>query len=111
MSTLLELVSRNTPAVYRDPSFQTSTALNLTHLQRRESAFPQALEPTQALQFRGDFLGLLIKLQIPEPLHHVVSLLNEIRDPLDFTGVLDHLWGYSETEFGKFAAEYRSLSR
>lgn len=111
MSTLLEQVSRAVPSVYRDQGFHVATAMNLAHIQRRESAFPQPVEMTQSLQFRGDFIGLLQTLGYPESIHHLLTLLNEIPDPLDFDKPLDTLWTYTETEFAKFASEYRSLSR
>lgn len=79
--SLKALLKDKADSQYNDPSFLTFVNDHVPYLLASVSTKTIAVDPSQALKYKGDLYGLLAELQIPYFMHYAVMKMNGFSSP------------------------------
>jgi hypothetical protein len=86
MATILDLIPQDSGApLYYQPSIVNVLEDFISALLASNSTQPVVVQPAQALEYEGNFYGLLTLLNYPPRYHHVILRMNGMTSPWEYS--------------------------
>ena len=85
-SPLIDRLPNPLQAMYHSPQLLASYSANKNNILARKLYYAIDIEYYIRIMYVGDLIGLLMERAIPEKLHLLTMVLNDISDPADYDG-------------------------
>lgn len=105
------LMASEGESVFYEDGFRRMLETHQVWLAQQEDTTSRPIEPHDAMKYKGDFFGLLVRLGIPAQYHYIVMVMNGITGPQDNDERLRTLIVPSRAMIDRLRTRYKTITK